>query len=147
MPAPQKSALESLCKSAVQNAGLEGEDAPKLGAAMADFFAQALGMFAQMTQVLPGMPAAVDPISTSGATAGPGMLLPPPAGGPGASQLEGLASAALQNAGLEGEHIPKLAKVLAQATEIGLTMLCAQAQVAPGIAVAGMTTTAPGRLM
>lgn len=147
MPAPQKSALEGLCKSAVKDAGLEGEDAPKLGEAMAEFFAQALDMFAQMTQVLPGIPAAVDPISTSGATAGPGMMLPPPAGGPGASQLEGLASAALQNAGLEGENMPELAKVLSQAAEIGLTLLCAQAQVAPGIPVAGMVTSAPGRLM
>ena len=147
MPAPQKSALEGLCKSAVKNAGLEGEDAPKLGEAMADFFAQALAMFAQMTQVLPGIPAAVDPISGSGATAGPGMMLPPPAGGPGASQLEGLASTALRSAGLEGEDMPQLAKVLAQSAEIGLTLLCAQAMVSPGIAIAGFVTTAPGRLM
>src|SRR5690606_27124345 len=147
MPAPQAAAIESLAKSALQSAGLEGENIPELATAMADTFAQMLSMFASMTMVLPGIPAAVDPISTSGATVGPGMLLPPPAGGPGASQIEGLANAALRNAGLEGENIPDLAKVLASACEIGLTMFCAQVMVAPGIAVAGMVTSAPGRLM
>lgn len=147
MPAPSASQIESLGKSAVDSAGLKGEDAPKLATSMGELFAQVLDMFTKMTQVLPGIPAAVDPISTSGATVGPGMLLPPPAGGPGASQIEGLANAALRNAGLEGENIPDLAKVLASACEIGLTMFCAQVMVAPGIAVAGMVTSAPGRLM
>lgn len=147
MPVPTASQIEGIAKSAVQGAGLKGDDAPKLATAMGELFAQVLDMFSKMTMVLPGIPAVVDPISTSGATAGPGMLLPPPAGGPGASQIEGLANSALRNAGLEGENIPDLAKVLASACEIGLTMFCAQVMVAPGIAVAGMVTSAPGRLM
>jgi hypothetical protein len=147
MPAPQAAAIESLGKSALQSAGLEGEDAPKLATAMGDTFAQMLSMFASMTMVLPGIPAAVDPITGSGSTAGPGMLLPPPAGGPGASVIEPIALGALQGAGLKGENIPDLAKVLGQAGELGLTLLCAQAKVAPGIAVAGFVTAAPGRLM
>ncbi len=147
MPAPSAAQIESLAKSAVQSAGLKGEDAPKLAQAMADTFAQMLAMFASQTQVLPGIPAAADPITGSGSTAGPGMLLPPPAGGPGASQIESMAKGALQSAGLEGENIPELAQVLGQAGEIGLTMLCSQAMVAPGIAIAGFVTAAPGRLM
>lgn len=147
MPAPTKSALTGLCKSAVRSAGLEGEDAPKLGEAMADLFSQALAMFVNMGQVLPGIPAAVDPTSGAGATAGPGLLLPPPAGAPSASQLEGLANTALRSAGLEGENIPELAKVLSQATETALSLFCAQVQIAPGIAVAGFATAAPGRLI
>jgi hypothetical protein len=147
MPAPSAAEIENLASSAVKSAGLEGEDAPRLAQAMADVFSQMLTMFASQTQVLPGIPAAVDPISTSGSTVGPGMLLPPPAGGPNASAIEGLAMAALQGAGLRGENIPDLAKALGQAGELGLTLFAAQAMVAPGIAIAGFVTTAPGRLM
>jgi hypothetical protein len=146
MPAPSAAELENLARSAVQNAGLKGDDAPKLAQAMGDTFAQMLTMFLSQTQVLPGIPAAVDPTTGSGSTAGPGMLLGPPAGGPGASQLEPIASAALQSAGLSGENIPELAQVLADAGELGLTLLAAQAMVAPGIAIAGFVTAAPGRL-
>ena len=147
MPAPQAAAIENLAKSALKSAGLEGENIPELASAMADTFAQMLSMFASMTMVLPGIPAAAPPPAGSGSTVGPGMLLPPPAGGPGASVIEPIALAALQGAGLRGEKIPELAKVLGQAGELGLTLLCAQAKVAPGIAVAGFVTTAPGRLM
>lgn len=147
MPVPTAAQIEGLATAAVKAAGLEGEDAPKLATAMADLFAQVFEMFSSMTQVLPGIPAVVDPITTSGATVGPGMLLPPPAGGPGAAQIESLANTALRDAGLEGESIPKLAKVLASACEIGLTLFCGQVMVAPGIAIAGMVTSAPGRLM
>lgn len=147
MPVPTASQIEGLASSAIKSAGLEGEDAPKLATALGDLFAQVLDLFSSMTQVLPGIPAAVDPTSGSGSTAGPGMLLPPPAGGPGAAQIEALANAALRDAGLEGEYIPDLAKVLADTCEIGLTLFCAQVMVAPGIAVAGMVTSAPGSLM
>ncbi len=147
MPAPSAAEIESLASSAVRNAGLEGEDAPKLAQAMADVFSQMLAMFASQTQVLPGIPAAVDLISGSGSTVGPGTLLPPPAGGPNASAIESLAMSALQGAGLWGENVPDLAKVLGQAGELGLTLLATQVMVAPGIAIAGFVTTAPGRLM
>jgi hypothetical protein len=147
MPAPQAQQLEPLARNAVSNAGLDGEDAPRLAKAMAGLFAEVLGQFANQTQVLPGIPAAVDPTTTTGSTVGPGMLLPPPGGGPNAAMIEPIALGKLRDAGLEGQNIPDLAKVLAQVCEIGLTLLCAQAMVAPGLAVAGMVTTAPGRLM
>lgn len=146
MPTPTASSLEGPAKSAVRNAGLEGDDAPALGEAMADLFAQALQLFASQTQVLPGIPAAVSPTSGAGSTAGPGMLLPPPAGGPTAAQLEPLALATLSGVGLRGENVPELAAVLASAIETGLSLLCASAKVAPGITVAGFATAAPGRL-
>ncbi len=146
MPTPSSAALENLAKSAVKNAGLEGEDAPALGIAMADLLAQVLQIFAGQTMVLPGIPAAVDPTSGSGATVGPGMLLPPPAGGPVSASIEPLALGALQGAGLEGEDIPKLAGALGDTIEVGLTMFCGQAMVSPGISIAGFVTAAPGRL-
>jgi hypothetical protein len=146
MPIPTASALEGPAKNAVRSAGLEGEDAPALGEAMADVLAQALQLFATKTQVLPGIPAAVVPNTGAGSTTGPGKLLPPPAGGPSAAELEPLALAALQGAGLHGENIPDLAAALADSIEQGLVLLCSSVMVAPGIAVAGFVTTAPGRL-
>lgn len=147
MPTPTASALEGPAKDAVRSAGLEGDDAPALGEAMADVFAQALQLFATRTQVLPGIPAVVVPNTGAGSTTGPGMLLPPPAGGPSASEIEPLALAALQGTGLAGENLPELASVLADAIEAGLGLFCAGVTVAPGIAVAGFVTTAPGRLV
>lgn len=146
MPTPTASALEGPAKDAVRSAGLEGEDAPALGEAMADVLAQALQLFATRTQVLPGIPATVVATTGAGSTTGPGKLLPPPAGGPGAAELEPLALAALQGAGLRGENIPDLAGALADSIEQALVLFCSSVMVAPGIAVAGFVTTAPGRL-
>ncbi len=131
----------------MQGAGLEGQDAPALGDAMADLFSQGLGLFVAQTQVLPGIPAAVDPTSGSGSTVGPGRLLPPPGGGPTAATLEPMALAALQGAGLAGENLPELAQALADSLETGLSLLCASVSVAPGIAIAGFVTAAPGSLV
>lgn len=146
MPIPTAAALEGPAKDAVRSAGLEGEDAPALGEALADVFAQALQLFTTRTQVLPGIPAAVVATTGAGSTTGPGMLLPPPAGGPTAAELEPLALAALQGTGLRGENLPELAGALADSIEAALGLLCASVTVAPGIAVAGFVTTAPGRL-
>jgi hypothetical protein len=145
MPTPTAAQIEGLATAALQAAGLRGEQAPGLAQAMAEVFAQALQLFAAQTQVLPGIPAAVAQ-SGSGSTTGPGRLLPPPAGGPGASQIEALAEAALQQAGLRGERIPDLAQVLGQVAETGLSLLCTQAMVAPGIPISGFSTSATGRL-
>jgi len=113
---------------------------------MADLLAQVLEIFAGQTMVLPGIPAAVDPTSGSGSTVGPGLLLPPPGGGPTAATIEPLALTALQSAGLRGDDIPKLAGALADTIELALVMFCGQAMVSPGISVAGFVTAAPGRL-
>ena len=96
---------------------------------------------------MPGIPAGVDPIAGSGSTAGPGMFMPPPAGGPIAPQLEGLAQAVLVANGIRGKDAPGLAKVIAGALAQAILMFTAQVQVAPGIAVAGFVTTSPGMLM
>jgi hypothetical protein len=147
MLTPTTSALEGPAKNAVRSAGLEGEDAPALGEALADVLAQALQLFATRTQVLPGIPAAVVATTGTGSTTGPGMLLPPPAGGPSATELEPLALAALQGVGLRGQNVPELAGVLADSIEAGLGLFCSSVTVAPGLAVAGFVTTAPGRLV
>ena len=75
------------------------------------------------------------------------MLMPPPAGGPIALQLEGMARSALDSNGIKGEDAPALAKVIAAALAQGIMLFTAQVQVAPGIAVAGFVTTSPGSLM
>src|SRR4051812_25535702 len=103
MPAPQDSQLEQPMGGFVKAAQLLGEDAPPMAKALAQTMAQALSMFLSMAMVMPGIPAAIDPITGSGATGGPGMLMPPPAGGPGASPLEGLAQGALSGQGIRGE--------------------------------------------
>lgn len=146
MPTPTPAALEGPAKDAVRSAGLAGQDAPALGEALADVLAQALQLFATRTQVLPGIPAAVVPTTGAGSTTGPGMLLPPLAGGPTAAELEPLCLAALQGAGLRGQNVPELAGAVADSIEAGLGLLCTSVTVAPGIAVAGFVTTAPGRL-
>ena len=147
MPAPQSGQIESPAKGFLQAGGLRGQDAPGLGKAIADTTAQALTMFLAQAQVLPGIPAPLDPISGSGATAGPGKLIPPPAGGPDASQIEGLARAALTGQGIRGEDADGLAKAIAATIAQGIMLFTAQSMVMPGIAIAGFVSASPGLLM
>ncbi|MCG8422775.1 MAG: hypothetical protein MJE77_33080 [Proteobacteria bacterium] len=147
MPAPTASQIESIATGALQAAGIQGEDAPGLAKALAQVTAQALTLFLGQAQILPGIPAAAPPPPGSGSTVGPGMLLPPPAGGPGASQLEGPAQSALKAEGIQGENAGDLAKVIAASLAQAITLFAAQVKVAPGIAIAGFTTTSPGTLV
>lgn len=146
MPAPTGSEIASLAKSAVQSAGLQGENAPDLADAIGETCGQALQLFMAQAMVLPGIPASAPPPPGAGATAGPGSLMPPPAGGPGAQTLEPLAAANLTAKGIKGENAPDLAKVIAGAIAQGITLFTSSVKVAPGIAIAGFTTTAPGTL-
>lgn len=146
MPAPPAAQIESLAQAALRGAGLEGADIPKLATAVGQTYGAALAMFLGQTMILPGIPAALDPISGSGATSGPGMLLPPPAGGPDAAQLEPQALANISGQGLVGENKDGLAKAVAEALGQGLTLFCSQRQIAPGIAIAGFVTVAPGTI-
>ena len=146
MPAPTDSQLEPIASGALQSAGIRGENASGLAKALAKTCAQAFSMFLSQAQVLPGIPAAAPPPPGSGSTAGPGMLLPPPAGGPGASQIEGIARTALDEQGIQGENAGDLAKVIAAGVAQGIMLFTAQVKVAPGIAIAGFTTTSPGSL-
>lgn len=147
MPAPVAAQLEGPANGFLQAGGLMGEDAPGLGKALADSIGQALSLFLSMAQVMPGIPAPVDPISGSGATAGPGMFMPPPAGGPGAPQIEGPAEGFLSGQGIRGEDAGPLAKVIAASLAQSLVLFTAQGTAMPGIAIAGFVTTAPGMLM
>lgn len=147
MPAPPAAMLESPFKGFAAGAGLRGEDAPGLAKALADGVGQALTLLLSQAQVMPGIPSPVDPISGSGATAGPGLLMPPPAGGPGASALEGPIGGFLSGQGIRGEDADPLAKALAGSLAQAVQLFTAQSQVLPGIAVAGFVTVAPGMLL
>ncbi len=147
MPAPVAAQLEPIAKGALAAAGIQGKNAGDLAKALADVTAQALSMFLSQAMVMPGIPAAAPPPALSGSTVGPGMLMPPPAGGPAAAQLEPLAQAALMSAGIQGENAPDLAKVIGGALAQGIQLFTSQVMVAPGIAISGLVTTAPGRLM
>ena len=80
MPAPGASQIESPASGFLKGAGLQGEDIPGLAAAIANTAGQALTMFLSQAMVMPGLPVAADPITGSGASAGPGKLMPPPTG-------------------------------------------------------------------
>lgn len=147
MPAPQSSQLESIAKSALQSAGIQGENAPDLAKAIAQVTAQGLSLFLAQAMVMPGIPAAVDPISGSGSTGGPGMLAPPPVGGPITPQLVPIAMGALSSNGIQGQNAPALAQVIAAAVAQGIMLFTTQVKVAPGMAVAGFVTTSPGSLL
>lgn len=69
MPAPTKAQLEPMLLGLVQAAGLRGENAPDLAAAMAETLAGALDLLVKKAQVAPGIAA------TPAATAAPGRLL------------------------------------------------------------------------
>ena len=97
--------------------------------------------------MLPGIPASAPPPANSGSTAGPGSLMPPPAGGPIAEQLENLALADLKDEGIAGENAPDLAKVIAGSLAQAIELFTAQVQVAPGIAISGLVTSSPGSLI
>lgn len=146
MPAPTSSTIESLASAALSAAGLRGEKIPQLASALGQTYGAALTMFLGQARIAPGIPTAGDPISQSGSTAGPGQLLPPPAGGPDAGQIEPLAVGALSGQNLIGEKKDSLAKVIAQAMAQGILLFTSARMVAPGIAIAGAVSTAPGLL-
>lgn len=147
MPAPTASQLESIAKGALTSAGLKGEKAGDLAKALAETTANALSLFLAQAMVMPGIPASAPPPALSGATTGPGSLMPPPAGGPGDAQIKPLAQAALASVNFTGENVGDLAAVFAGALAQGIQLFTSQVKVAPGIPIAGLTTTAPGRLM
>src|SRR5262245_20743442 len=101
-------------------------------------------MFMAQAMVMPGIPVVAPPPAGSGSTVGPGMMVPPPAGGPDADQLRPIAEAQLLSQGIRGEGAGALAAVLAGAIAQGILMFTAQVAVAPGIAIAGFATSAPG---
>ena len=147
MPSPTAEQLVGFARSTLDSAGIRGQDAPGLARALAKTTAQALAMFLSQAQVLPGIPASAPPPANSGSTVGPGSLLPPPAGGPTAAQIEGLALADLKGEGIAGANAPDLAKVIAGSLAQAIELFTAQVQVAPGIAISGLVTSSPGNLV
>jgi hypothetical protein len=146
MPAPTGSEIASTAKSAAQSAGLKGENAPDMADAIGETCGAALQLFLAKAMVMPGIPAAAPPPPGSGATAGPGLLAPPPVGGPLAADIESLAGGFLTVKGIRGENAGDLAKVVAGTIAEAIKLFTATVMVAPGIAIAGFATAAPGTL-
>lgn len=147
MPSPTADQLAGFARSTLDSAGIRGRDAPGLARALAKTTVQALAMFLNQALVLPGIPAAAPAPANSGSTVGPGSLMPPPAGGPVAAQLENLALADLKSEGIAGENASDLAKVIAGSLAQAIELFTAQVQVAPGIAISGLVTSRPGSLI
>jgi hypothetical protein len=147
MPSPTAEPLADFAHSTLDRAGIRGENDPGLARALAKTTAQALALFLNQAQVQPGIPVSAPPPANSGSTVGPGSLMPPPAGGPVAAQLENLALADLQGEGIAGENAPALAKLIAGSLAQAIERFTAQVQVAPGIAISGLVTTSPGSLI
>jgi hypothetical protein len=61
--------------------------------------------------------------------------------------LEPIIKGLMQKEGLEGENAPDLAGAMAETIAQALSLLLAQAMVAPGIACSPGASAAPGRLM
>lgn len=144
MPAPKKAMLAPIVSGLFQAAGLKGKNISDLADVVADALAQAADKYLQMAMVEPGIPAAADPITGSGATAGPGRLSAPPSD---AFALEPVVSGLLSGKQIQGENAPDLAKAIAGIIGYGLEQFTKNVQVSPGISIAGFTTVAPGTLM
>jgi hypothetical protein len=147
VPAPSASEIENVANGALSGAGLRGENAPDLAAAIGQACDQALTMFVSMATVLPGIPAVAPPPALSGSTVGPGNLMPPPAGGPADAQIEPMALGALSSHALNGEYKDRLARAIAQTVAQALTLFTSTVKVAPGMAIAGGATSSPGSLL
>lgn len=143
MPAPSKGQLSSMVEGLIQGAGLEGENAPDLADVVAESIATALTMFVSTAMVQPGIPGAVNPTTTSGATTGPGTLSTTLQ----ASQLEPIVSGLLSGKQIQGEAAEGLGKAIAGLIVHGIEQFTNKVKVAPGIAVAGAVTAAPGTLV
>lgn len=147
VPAPTAAQIEGVAKGELRSAGIAGQHAPALAAAFAELLEQALALFVSSAVVLPGVPASAPPPALSGSTTGSGRLLPPPGGGPTDSVLEAPAEAALASRGLNGERRQSLARALAKLVGQGLMMFTSHVQLAPGVAIAGGVSSAPGVLI
>ena len=69
MPAPTQAQLQPLFDAFMKQNGLQGQDAPALAGALADFVAQALALLVAQAMVAPGV------ACTPAATAAPGRLV------------------------------------------------------------------------
>lgn len=144
MPAPVKAQILPFVQAAAS--GFTGESMQDLSDVIADSVAQALSLFITQAKVLPGIPAVVapPPAPPVGSTVGPGMLMPPPAGGPGKSTVKPIVDGLFAAKGFTGDNISDLADVIAEGIAQGILLFTSMVKVAPGIPIAGAVTAAPG---
>lgn len=143
MPAPLPPLIIGLAVAALQARDIKGEGAMPLATALGTALGGVLLAFMPMCMVSPGQPAALDPITLSGATAGPGTLmgsLPKPL-------AIGLVSAALVANGLLGETTPKLGIAAGDSIAQALDLFVAQVKAAPGAAIVSGVSTSPAPLL
>ncbi|GBC61351.1 hypothetical protein DENIS_2311 [Desulfonema ishimotonii] len=149
MPAPAKAQILPFVQAAAANVGFTGEQMGDMNDVIADTVAQALSLFAAQAKVLPGIPAVVapPPAAPTGSTVGPGMFMPPPAGGPDKSVIKPIVEGLFAAKGFTGENISDLADVIAEGIAQGILLFTTSVKVAPGIPIAGAVTSAPGKLI
>ena len=145
MPPPTAAQILPSAMSQLQGK-LDDELAGPIARAMANLFGDALTMFAAQTQILPGVLAAVDPITTNGQTIAQGLLMPPSACGPTPVQTEELARAKLQAEGLSDETLEGWTRVLCQTCDPGLLLLSTKVTMEKNVNVAGMVTSKTAKL-
>ncbi len=149
MPAPPKAQILPFVQAAASKAGFTGENISDLSDVIADSVAQALSIFQAQAKALPGIPAVVapPPAAPVGSTVGPGMLMPPPAGGPDKASIKPIVDSLFSAKGFTGENISDLADVIAEGIAQGISLFTVMVKVAPGIPIAGGVTAAPGTLI
>lgn len=143
MPAPLPPMITGLAIAALQARDIKGEGARPLATALGTGLGGALLAFLPMCMVSPGQPAALDPLTLSGATAGPGTLvgsLPKPL-------AIALASAALVANQLIGESTPKLGMAAGDCFSQALDLFVGQVKASPGAAIVSGVSTSPASLL
>lgn len=109
---PTSPEIQSIASGTLQTGSLRGKYIPNLACVVGQAYSQALGMFITMAVDLPGIAAAVDPISGSGNTCAPDFLLAPAAGAPTAQQIKSLVMPLLLSQELNGERKRDLAHII-----------------------------------
>lgn len=145
MPPPLPPVILASALGALTGAQIQGAGAPPLARALGLGVGGALLLFAGVCVVEPGQAAVVVPppaAAGDGSTVAPGTLQ----GALAEPAVAALVLGCLKAEGLEGEKIPPLAKAVGQSVVATLDVFVQKVKVAPGAAIAGFTTVAPGLL-
>ena len=143
MPVPTKSQLSGVVSGLFESAGLRGANAPDLAEVIAEAIANTLQQFLSLATVPPGIAGAVDPVSLSGATSGPGTI----SVSLSAATLEPMVAGLLSGQNINGEASDGLAAAIAGTIAFAIEQFVSNVRVAPGIPIAGAVTVGPGTLI
>lgn len=146
VPAPVAAQIKPSALAGLAGAGLEPSETSSLADVLANLFAEVLASFVARSQILPGIIAVVNPLTTQGKTIGPGLLMPPPTGGPHIEEIEAMARAKLSGAGYEDEALEGWVDVLTHTCVYGLVLTCTVVQMEKNVSVDGMVTSSTAKL-